>query len=56
MVKMIYEKFNEVRWHIRLNQRRNKCATKIQTEIKAAIARRGGHPNPNARIMTRAKQ
>ncbi len=56
MIRIIYEKFNEVRWHIRLNQRRNKCATKIQTCIMGAIARKGGHNDPDARIMIRAKQ
>ena len=55
MVRMIFENFNEVRWHIRLEQQRNKCAKKIQKEIKAAIIRKGGHPDPNMRIMLRAK-
>ena len=56
MIRMIFENFNEVRWHIRLNQQRNKSAAKIQREIQGAIARKGGHPDPHARIMIRAKQ
>jgi len=55
MVRMIFENFNEVRWHIRLEQQRNKCAKKIQKEIKAAIVSKGGHPDPRMRIMLRAK-
>ena len=55
MVRMIFENFNEVRWQIRLEQQRNKCAKKIQMEIKAAIVRKCGHPDPHLRIMIRAK-
>jgi hypothetical protein len=55
MVRMIFENFNEVRWQIRLEQQRNRCAKKIQKEIKAAIVRKGGHPDPDMRIMIKAK-
>jgi len=29
MIRVIYSKFNEVRWHIRLNQLKNRSAAKI---------------------------
>ena len=55
MIKVIYAKFNEVRWHIRLNQLKNKSAKKIQNEIMNAIALKCGSEDPSERIVIKAK-
>jgi hypothetical protein len=55
MIKVIYAKFNEVRWHIRLNQLKNKSAKKIQDKIMDAIALKGGSEDPDERIVIKAK-
>jgi len=56
MIRIIYKKFHEVRWHIRLNQLKNKNAAKIQHKIMGAIALKGGSEEPLERIAIRSKQ
>lgn len=56
MVRVIYKKFHEVRWHIRLNQLKNRSASKIQQKILGAIAIKGGSEEPRERIIIRSKQ
>ncbi len=56
MVRVIYKKFHEVRWHIRLNQLKNRSASKIQQKILGAIAMKGGSEEPRERIIIRSKQ
>jgi hypothetical protein len=55
MIRIIYTKFNEVRWQIRLNQLKNRSAAKIQNEIMGAIALKGGSELSDERIIIRSK-
>lgn len=50
-VRDIYTKFNDVRWHIHLNQARNKAACKIQRSFRSWLWKKA-HKRPKRMTQT----